>query len=244
MKKYNMTGIRPPNYNAYIHNIGKVPLYNITHKSMSALEPKGVYLYGLNKSTGKYIVHTGNMMNRINVSPDKISFKKPNFNKVCKKCSRKISKLTLNEVMSIHSTNPINKFSNTNTYVNQDEYTISPLTTINGKTIKLYTLGLATCTALGFTIGNKKVLTHLSSQTDIKPIIKDILEQTKHDKYVKNITISCGIGGDVCDKIKLYNPSSTSFKLAKNILRKLKHAGKIIDTIKIEYVCYAEIIEI
>jgi len=234
MKNYPTT-LSNKNYDAYIHKIGKVPLYNITRKSMSHLKPNRAYLFGRNKTKNKYIVHKGNMKG-IFVAPENITFTKIPEHKPCKRCKRVISELSPNEVMSIVSEKNIAALQNHN-YVPQNTWKIR---TVNNT--KLYTYGLASCTALSFTMGSKKFLTHLSSETNIKPIIDDILKYSTRVTYIKNIKITRGIGGDASDTITHYYPSDTSFKKAKTILRTLERAGKKLEKEpEIEDVCYAEI---
>lgn len=237
MKNYPTT-LSKNNYDAYIHKIGKVPVYNVSRKSMSYLKPNRAYLFGRNKTKNKYIVHKGNMKG-ILVAPENISLTKVQEHTQCKRCKRETYKLSPNEVMSIVSEKNSNALQNHN-YVNQNTWKIRTL-----NNTKLYTYGLASCTALGFTMGSKKFLTHLSSETDIEPIIDDILKQSTRITYIKNIKISCGIGGNASDTIELCDPSGTSLKLAKRILRALKDAGKKIEKEpEIEDVCYAEIISL
>jgi len=242
MKNYPTT-LSNKNYDAYIHKIGKVPLYNVTRKSMSHLKPKRAYLFGRNKTKNKYIVHKGNMKG-IFVAPENITFTKVHEYKPCKRCNRVIHKLSPNEVMSIRTQNNINALDNRN-YVNQNTWNIRTLKNKDGHPTKLYTYGLASCTALGFTMGSKKFLTHLSSETDIGPIVDDILEHARRVTYIKNIKISRGIGGDASNTIELYHPSDSSFKKATTILRRLERAGKKLEKkLEIEDVCYAEIVSI
>jgi hypothetical protein len=234
MKNYP-TSLSKNNYDAYIHKIGKVPLYNVTRKSMSHLKPNRAYLFGRNKTKNKYIVHKGNRKG-IFVAPENISLTKVQEHKPCKRCKRVISDLSPNEVMSIVSEKNIAALQNHN-YVPQNTWNIR---TVNNT--KLYTHGLASCTALSFTMGSKKFLTHLSSETNIEPIIADILKHSTRVTIIKNIKISCGIGGNASNNIEWCDPSGTSLKLAKEILRTLKKAGKQIEKEpEIEDVCYAEI---
>ena len=239
MKKYPLTPSDNA-YDAYIHKFGKVPLYNVTRTSMSHLKPNRAHLFGRNTIKNKYIVHKGNRKG-IHVAPENISFTKQPEHKPCNRCKRVIHTLQPNEVMSIRTQNNINALQNTN-YVNQNTWNIRTVKNKDGHPTTLYTYGLATCTALRFTMGSKKFLTHLSSETDIGPIVDDILDHARRVTYIKNIKISRGIGGNASNTIEVYHPSDMSFKKAMAILRELERAGKKLEKEpEIEHVCYAEV---
>jgi hypothetical protein len=126
--------------------------------------------------------------------------------------------------------------------VNQNTWNIRTVKNKDGHPTTLYTYGLATCTALRFTMGSKKFLTHLSSETDIGPIVDDILDHARRVTYIKNIKISRGIGGNASNTIEVYHPSDMSFKKAMAILRELERTGKKLEKEpEIEHVCYAEV---
>lgn len=223
-----------PERPAYLYNKRTVPIYN-TRKNITNLKPTGVHLYGKNKNTRKYIVNKGNKKG-VHVDPENLSIANPPKHTPCNRCKRIGYEHTQNELMSAVPQSLINEL-HPNNYVEQNTWQLQH------KNVPLYTYGLATCTALQFTLGSKKFLAHLSSETDVAPIVKDILQKTPTATHIKNIQFSCGTGGNACDTVELYEPSKTSYEKAKLILRSLRKHGKILDgPIKKEDVCYAEIV--
>jgi hypothetical protein len=122
--------------------------------------------------------------------------------------------------------------------VNQGEWRMK---TTNGT--KMYTFGLTTCTALGFTIGNKEFLAHIDAETNVNDVIVYIiLHNQKRNIPITSIKIWTGAGTNSNDQIKPYDPSRESFAKVRLILKYLKRLGLTLSKPHKIDACYAEIV--
>jgi hypothetical protein len=223
-----------------IRNLEPVKIYNSTRKNFKLPSKKpynknrGKYgvIYGFQKSTDKYIVNVGK--NRgVAVNKNNVEFlDSANFTSTpCESCGRKPHEHTEEEMLSEMGKVVKGRNMSEELYVPQDDFKITPKN--NGL---LYTYGLATCTALGFNLGNNQFLTHISAGTNVDTIIEAVLSSNKKPT---NVEIWSGVGDDAKADILLNNPSGRSLKKVYTITDAL---GIKRTDIKVHNVCYAEIV--
>lgn len=228
-----------------IRELEPVKIYNVSRKNGVNLPIRKTYnkyrgqtgvIYGLRKSDGKYIINLGRNSG-INVDPENVEFLNSsgsaNNNLVCEKCGRSPSKYTEAEMFSGMKNVIEGRNMREELYVEQDTFKITK--TASGL---LYTYGLATCTALGFNLGNLQFLTHVSTATDVDEIIR-VLQPFVSKVKPKNVRIWTGVGDDAEGVYLLNDPSGRSLKLVQKITNAL---GIDYKDIKIEKVCFAEIV--
>lgn len=203
-------------------------------KSYNAHRGKTGTYYGLNRLTNKHIVDIGNGrgiainsedLEYLNNAPSKSS-------QPCERCKFVPAKLTEEELFT-GIERKVNHIL-PNNYVEQDTFRLT-----NSKR-PLYTFGLATCSALSLHIGEKQFLTHLSSSTEIEPIIQALrAELATSSAPITNVKIFSGVGSNKTERIVLNDPSQASLSLAFEILDALRVPR---ESVKVESVCYAEIV--
>jgi len=219
-----------------IRELPKTFIYNVSKKFR--LPPKKTYnkyrgkefeLYGYHRPTGKYVLNTGNG-DGIFVDPENIEFPENNHNIPCARCGRNPAKHLENTMFNRMDKVTKGRNMNPKLYVEQNNFQINN----NGK--PLYTYGLATCTALGFKLGTKQFLAHVSTGTDVEKIIKSV---KSHKKIPTDVKVWTGVGDSLNSDFHLNNPSGRSLKLVYKITDAL---GINRTDIEFEDVCFAEIV--
>jgi len=225
-----------------IREVEPMKIFNLSRKNISlpAKKPYNKYrgregiIYGFHKPSERYIVDLGENLG-VPVNSENIEFL--NSEKVaevpCERCKKVPSRHSEQNIFSQleHSTNGINMSDHL--YVEQDTFKITMT-----KDGPLYTYGLATCTALGFKLGSRQFLTHISADTDIRPIIESVKAAIGKSK-ITDVKIWSGLGDHRNAEILLNDPSNTSSAMALEITRAL---GVKDANIKWENVCFAEIV--
>ena len=192
----------------------------------------GTY-YGHNTFTGKHIVDIGNG-NGIAINAENLEYldNAPSKSSMpCERCKLVPANLTEEGLF----TGVERKINNLvpNNYVEQDTFRLT------NSNRPIYTYGLATCSALSLNIGKKQFLTHLSSNTDIRPIIQALRAELRGGAPITNVKIFAGVGSNITERILLNDPSQASLALAYKILDALRVPR---ESAKVESVCYAEIV--
>jgi hypothetical protein len=191
-------------------------------------------LYGIDKESGFYVILLEGQL--VKVDPKLVEIlnsAKGALNKKCATCGLNPQHISEKELLT-RSMSP--EKARSGLYVPQDAFVIQ------GKNAPVLTYGLATCTALSMVIGKQRFLAHISAQTDVVPMIMEIVKTIKAEKVrPTEVKVWTGLGGSSnnADPVLKNSPSFYSLNNVERILSVLEIP---LESIHIEDSCFAEVV--
>jgi len=191
-------------------------------------------LYGTDKESGFYVILLEGQL--VKVDPKLVEIlnsAKGALNKKCATCGLNPQHISEKELLT-RSMSP--EKARSGLYVPQDAFVIQ------GKNAPVLTYGLATCTALSMVIGKQRFLAHISAQTDVVPMIMEIVKTIKAEKVrPTEVKVWTGLGGSSNNADPLLK-NSPSFYSLNNVERILSVLEIPLESIHIEDSCFAEVV--